>query len=80
MFAGNWRTGAALAKPPNSAGVHGPETGTGNQTVPPHWEGQAGILSTVCYVADGEGTGTWLHPVLCINPVKSTVFFPFWLF
>lgn len=42
--------------------------------MPPHWEGQAGILSTVCHVAGGEWTWTWLHPILCINPVKNTVF------
>lgn len=33
--------------------MYGPEAGTGHQAVPPHRAGQAGILSAVCYVADG---------------------------
>lgn len=72
VFIGDWRTGTAAAEPPNSAGVYGPEAGTGHQAVPPHWEGQAGILSAVCYVADGEWT--WLHTVLCIDLWKTLYF------
>lgn len=53
VLAGDWRTGAAAAEPPDSARVYGPEAGTGHQAVPPHRAGQAGILSAVCYVADG---------------------------
>lgn len=73
-FVGDWRTSAVAAEPPNSSRVYGPEAGTGHQAVPPHWEGQAGILSTVCHIAGGELTRTWIYPVLCINPVKNTVF------
>lgn len=54
VFAGDWRAGAAAAEPSDGAGVHGSEAGAGHQAVPPHREGQAGILSTVCYVVDGQ--------------------------
>lgn len=54
VFAGDWRAGAAAAEPSDGARVHGSEAGAGHQAVPPHREGQAGILSTVCYVVDGQ--------------------------
>lgn len=56
VFVGDWWTGAAAAEPPNSTRVHGPKAGAGHQALPPHRAGQAGFLSTVCYVADGKGT------------------------
>lgn len=80
IYAGNWRAGAALAQPPDSAGVHGPETGTSHETVPPHWEGQAGILSAVCDVAEGEVARIWLHLFCEFILWKALYSFPFWLF
>lgn len=79
VYVGDWRTGAVAAEPPHRAGVYGPEAGTSHQAMPPHREGQAGVLPTVCYVAGVGGHGQKLHPILCINPVKHTVFYPWWL-
>lgn len=57
VYVGDWRTGAVAAEPPHRAGVYGPEAGTSHQALPPHWEGQAGVLPTVCYVAGVGGHG-----------------------
>lgn len=79
VYVGDWRTGAVAAEPPHCSGVYGPEAWTSHQAMPPHREGQAGVLPTVCYVAGVGGHGQKLHPILCINPVKHTVFYPWWL-
>lgn len=54
---GDWRTGTVAAQPPHRAGVYGPEAGTSHQALPPHWEGQVGVLPTVCNVAGVGGHG-----------------------
>lgn len=54
MFAGDRRSGPSAAEPPDGAGVHGPEAGTSHKAVPPHREGQAGVLSAIRHVVHGE--------------------------
>lgn len=51
---GDWWTSAAAAEPPNGTRVHESEAGTSHQAVPPHWEGQTGILPAVCHITGNE--------------------------
>lgn len=47
-------TSTAAAEPANGTRVHESEAGTSHQAVPPHWEGQAGILPAVCHITGNE--------------------------